>query len=478
MALRNIFFPSWHRSAPAPAPVPASAELVEYRAAPAVRIWIERLVRVAMTLGLLVCAGDVARRGVAEWFYDRQTFVGMRRAVRWCPESARYRAALADALDNSALQGDVREVVRLSEEATQLAPLDARGWARLGAAYEAGGRTTDAGHAYEMAVLLFPRSPEMNWGLGNFLLRQGNTPRALGAFHKVVIGSPAMRRAVYQTAWGASDNSREILDAMIPPRPEILFDYLHYLLETRRLDAAREVWWRLLDGGFSVSQQEALRYLDTFLAGQRSEEAIAAWDALAARAPNLYATHHPDDHGADDHGGDGKQGAANRVTNGGFEFDVLNGGLDWRITPVEGVAARVISGEALEGARCLEVAFAGTHNLEFSHVFELVPVEPATRYLFTARVRAREISSDIGPRFLLRDSGDERRPRAETSAVLGTTNWVELRLEFRTSPETRLIDLRLVRPRSRKFDGRIGGTLWVDDVRVEALRPAARGAPR
>lgn len=427
------------------------------------RFWIERLARIGLTLGLVACAVSVARRGVAEWFYDQQTLEGMRRAVRWCPENARYRSALADALDNSALEGDVNEAVRLGEEATHLAPLDARCWASLGVAYEVGGRTRDAGRAYEKAVLLFPRSPEMNWRLGNFLLRQDDTSRALVAFRKVVIGAPAMRRAAYQTAWGATDNSREILDGMIPAQSEILLDYLRYLLETHRLDAARETWWRLLDGGFPVSQGEAFRYLDALFAAQRSEDAIAAWEALAVRAPNLYATHH--------HTG-------NRVTNGGFEFEVLGGGLDWRIVPVEGAAARVIAGGASEGARCMEVAFAGTHNLEYSHLFEPVPVEPATRYLFTARVRARGITSDSGPRFLLRDSRDDRRLRAETSEVLGSREWSELRLEFRTSPETRLIDLRLVRPRSRKFDGRIGGTLWVDDVRVEALGPAPNGAQR
>lgn len=462
MALRRVFFPTWHPSAASPAHLPVGAELEDLHAVPAGRVWIGRLGRIGLTLGLLACAGDVARRGVAEWFYNLQTLEGLRRAVHWYPESARYLAALADALDNSSFEGDVLGAVRLSEEATRLAPLDARGWARLGAAYEAAGRTADARRAYEKAVVLFPRSPEMNWRLGNFLLRQDNTACALVALRKAVIGSPAMRRAAFQTAWGATDNSREILDGMIPAQPEILLDYLHFLLDTRRLDAARETWWRLLDSGFPVAREEALRYLESLLAGERTEDAIAAWEALSNRAPNLYATHHR---------------IGNRVTNGGFELDVLNGGLDWRIVPVEGATARVVSDGAFEGVWCLEVAFAGTHNVDFGHVFEFVPVEPATRYLFTARVRAREITSDSGPRFLLRDAGDARRLSAETSVVLGSAEWTELRLEFRTSPATRLLDLRLVRPSSRKFDGRIGGTLRVDDVRLVALGPASNGAP-
>ena len=456
MALRDALFPTWHRSASASEPLPIAGGVAEPRARPALYVWIVRVARIGLTIGLAVCAGDVARRGVAEWFYDRQTIEGLRRAVLWVPESARYRAALADALENSPLEGDPREAIRLSEEATHLEPLGARYWARLGAAYEAGGRPADARQAYERALVLYPRSPEMNWRLGNFLLRQDDTARALAAFRTVVIGSPAMRRAVYQTAWGATEDSKQILDGMIPPKPEILLDYLRYLLDTQRLDAARDVWWRMRDGGIPVEQDEAFRYLDALLAAQRMEDAIAAWEALANRAPALYAAHHR---------------SGNRVTNGGFETGVLGGGLDWRLGPVEGATARVTTGDAFEGARCLEIDFAGTDNLEYSQVFQLVPVEPATRYLFTARVRAKEISSDSGPRFLLRDSRDDRLLRAETSAVLGSTAWTEVRLEFRTSPSTRLLDVHLVRPRSRKLDGRIGGTLWVDDVRVVALAP-------
>lgn len=414
-------------------------------------------------LGLLACAGDVGRRGLAEWYYSLQTLDGLRRAVRWCPENARYLAALADALDYSALAGDAGEAVRLSEEAVRLAPLDARGWARLGAAYEAAGRTADAAPAYHKAVVLFPRSPQMNWSLGNFLLRQDDTAGALAAFRKVVTASPAMRRGAFQMAWGATDDSRQILEGMIPQQREVFLDYLRYLLDTGRLDAAREVWWRMLDGGFPMEQPEAFRYIDALLAAQRGEDAMAAWEALAARAPALFATAHR---------------SGNRVTNGGFEFDVLNGGFDWRFVPVEGAAVRVVSGRTVEGERCLEVAFAGARNVDFSHVFQFVPVEPATRYLFTARVRAREITSDSGPRFLLRDAGDARRLHAETSAILGSAEWTELRLEFRTSPATRLLDVRLIRPASRKFDGQIGGTLWVDDVRVEALGPAANTVQR
>jgi len=405
----------------------------------------------------------------------------MRLAVRWDPERASYRAGLADALESSTLEVDLREAVNLNEQATRLEPQGAQYWARLGAAYEADGRTADAARSYQTAVDLFPRSPQMNWLLGNFLLRQDDTAGGLVAFRNVVAGSPAMRRAAYQTAWGATEDSEQILAAMIPTQAEVLADYLQYLVDTRRLDAAREVWRKLLDGGFPLPPGGALRYVDAVVAEQRSADAIAAWEALAAREPNIYAIEHRPQNSQEAQGAT-REARGNRVTNGSFEFDVLGSGLDWRITPAAGVTTRVVAENAFEGARCLELDFAGTHNVEYSHIFELVPVEPDTSYLFTARVRTREISSDQRPRFILRDARDERLLRVETSAVPAISDWTELRTEFRTGPATHLLDLRVVRPQSRKFDGRISGTLWIDDVRMIAVdvatpRVAARQAP-
>jgi tetratricopeptide (TPR) repeat protein len=456
MAFQDTFFPSRHRHPP-PATLPISSKSDYLPAHGTLRVWCERAPRVLLTLGLLACAASAARRGVAEWLFNRQTIAGARLAILWNPQSARYRAALADKLQNSIVESDLAEAVRLSEEATRLEPQVAQYWVRLAAAYEAEGRTSDAVRAYRMAVQLFPLSPDINWQLGNFLLRQDDSVHALGAFRKVIAGSPAMRRATYQTAWGATEDSAQILEIMIPAQRDILADYLRYLLDAGRLDAARPVWWKLMSTGTPPPGQ-ALRYLDAVLARQRTEEAIAAWDALSARAPQLYA---PYPHSL-------QESAGNRVTNAGFEHEVLNGGLDWHILSVDGVDAHVIAGVAFEGARCLELVFAGTANLAYFHVFEFVPVEPGTTYLFTARVRAHEISSDQRPRFLLRDSQDERLLRVETAAVPATSDWTELRVEFRTGPATRVVDVRLFRPQSRKFDGRIGGTLWIDDVRLVA----------
>jgi tetratricopeptide (TPR) repeat protein len=458
-------FPIWHRrgalsSTEVGAPVTPESAAAAKRSHPvagaswsAGSAW-RRAAQAFLTLLLLWGAEEAARRSVAVWYYSQRTVQGLRHAIAWEPGNARYPAELSEALQNSPLGGDPAEAIHLAEEATQLSPRDARAWAVLASAYEAAGRMPDARRAFEQAVRCFPRSPHLNWQLGNFLLRANDPAGALDALRLSLAGDAAMRRAAFDTAWRAEEDPAEILARMIPPQPKILLQYLDYLAEKRRVDAAEAVWLRLLEAGFPFAPQAAFPYLDALLAEQRSVELVSAWDALAKRFPGRIAP---------------RDSRGNRVTNGSFEFDPLNGGLDWRISPVEGAEARIVSENAFAGARCLKIAFAGTHNLLYTEVMQFVPVEPDMRYRLTAQVRAQDLSSDSGLRLLLRDAGDLSQRLGETPAILGTMPWSEVRLEFRTGHATRLLDLRVMRPASHKFYGNIGGTYWLDDVRVEAI---------
>jgi len=415
--------------------------------------------KILLALLLLLGAVQATRRSVAAWYYSQRTVEGLRRAIVWEPGNARYRAELSEALQNSPLGGDVAEAVHLAEEATQLSPRDARAWAVLGSAYEAAGKIADARRAFEQAVRCFPLSPHLNWQLGNFLLRADDPAGALDALRISVAGSAALRWPAFEAAWRAEEDPAEILARMIPPRPKILLEYLNYLAEKRRMDAARAIWLRLIEAGFPFEPQAALPYLENLRVQQREQELVAVWDFLAQRFPGQIAPRDP---------------GGNRVTNGGFEFAAFNGGLDWRISPLEGAEAAIVSENTSAGAHCLRISFSGTRNLNYSDVVQFVPVEPDTRYRLTAQVRAQEISSDSGVRFLLRDAGDLSQQFGESSAILGTLPWSEVRLEFRTGHATRLLDLRVVRPASRKFYGNIAGTLWLDEVRIEAVADSAR----
>ncbi len=417
---------------------------------------LEWALRAGVSLALLCGVYVAAAQAIGVWHFRRGTPEEIRKAIRWDPHNAWYHVALAHLLQMSIEGGDVNEVIGLGETATRLSPHRAWYWVELGGSYEWAGREEEARRAYERAVQLFPNSPAINWKLGNYYLRAGRTSEALRAFHKMLLGDAQNRQPAYDLAWRAEIPAGRILEEMIPANTENLLAYLHYLAETRRMDEAAQVWVRLLGSDARLEPQAAFFYLDALIQHQRVDELRAAWAALGAGRPNRNHSRRPD---------------ANRITNGGFEDEILGGGQDWRIGIAEGVEVSVDNLTFFDGTRSLRIRFEGQRNIEYVHVFQYVPVQPNSRYRFSAYVRTQGITTDSGPRFEIFDAYDPRRFAVATEVLTGTRNWTPQQLEFRSSPETRLLVVRVARAPSHRFDNLISGTVWIDHLSLLPLDP-------
>ncbi len=415
--------------------------------------WLNRLIRTGAFLGLLSAIYMVTTDAIAWWYFRGGTPEALRKALEWNPRNALYYNARAHSLRMSIERADINEVVRLYETATRLSPSRTQYWADLGDGYEWAGRVEDARIAYERARELFPHSPDIKWKLGNFYVRAGKIHEALRALEETVRVAPGMRRPAFDLVWRAGVDAQTIFREMIPAEASIRLDYLNYLAETGRLDRAAEVWARLLADSGELDVQAAFPYLDALIQQQHSEELRAAWGALMKRSRRAIGECFLD---------------GNLITNGSFECESLNGGLDWRVLPCDGVAVGADTLASFHGARSLRLHFEGTQNVAYSHVLQFVPVKPNTLYRFTAYARAEGVTSDSGPRFEIYDAGEKSRLSLASEAVRGTASWSPQQLQFKTGPETRVLVVRLARPASRSFDGRITGTLWVDQVSLHA----------
>jgi len=241
---------------------------------------------------------------------------------------------------------------------------------------------------------------------------------------------------------------------MIPADAPVYFQYLGYLVQTERLEEATRVWNHLLALGLSFEPRAAFPYLDTLIQGGRVDELVAAWTALEERFPTQIRkrTYDP-----------------NLMTNGDFESEILNGGLGWRVRPVEGVVVSVDNLTFFDGTRSLRITFDGKHNVDYRHIVHYIPVKPNALYRFMGYMKVQGVTTDSGLRFELQDAYDRSRLYLETENLVGTSSWSPQQLEFSTGPETRLLLLRIVRPPSRKFDNLIAGTAWVDRVSLHAV---------
>ena len=113
----------------------------------------------------------------------------------------------------------------------------------------------------------------------------------------------------------------------------------------------------------------------------------------------------------------------------------------------------------------LRIRFSGTENVGYRHLTQRVIVEPG-RHRFRARVRTEGVSTDQGVGFSI-FAVDRTSPlKVETALSAGTADWTVVETTFTVPRPTRLLEIQAFRRRSRKFDNKIDGTVWIDDVSI------------
>jgi hypothetical protein len=372
--------------------------------------------------------------------------------MKWDPANPEYYDDLGTMTH---LYGDVRnspEIVQLYETATRLSPHAAQFWADLGAGYDWAGSSNDALQAFQRAQELFPNSPEINWKLANFYVRAGKTPEALSTLRTVLQEDATAGRRVFTLASNATRN-REAILLMLPLQAPFFFDYLNFRMERGEVAGAEEVWARILQLNLPFDLREAFPYLDALIQHKETGQLEDGWSALSSRFPEQIRRPVPD---------------SNLVTNGSFEFDILNGGFDWRITPAEGAAVSLDTAAALMGARALQIKFDGSRNLDYGHVFQYVAVRPNARYRFAGSMRVQGITTDSGPRFQVFDAYNMADLLVTTENLVGTSGWSKQSAQFTTKSDTHLLVIRVARPLSGKFDNQIAGIVWVTGVSLDS----------
>jgi hypothetical protein len=419
-------------------------------------------VRVLLVLCLLYCIYLAARQGIAAWYFRKGTPQAIQTAIKWDPGNPEYYDDLATLTHLYATGGNPGEVVHLCEKATELSPYNAFYWADLASSYEWSGRKNDALRAFTRARALFPNSPEINWKIANFYVRIGKISDSLLLLKAVLLEDPAKERQVFSLASNATGDNQQILQEMLPHTAPLLLDYLDFQVENNRMEPAVQTWATLLELDSPFDPTRAFPYLDALIQHKDVDHLTEAWTALSSRFPREIGA---------------RQSKPNLITNGNFAFAPLNGGLDWRIIPVQSAAVMVDASKAFNGSKSLRINFDGTQNLEYAAVLQYVPVVPNTSYKFSAYMRTQGITTDSGPRFLLQDAYDPAelidvsskaahpiRFSISTENLAGTSDWSPHELEFKTPGITRLLIVRVVRPASHKFDNKLAGTVWIARV--------------
>jgi hypothetical protein len=162
----------------------------------------------------------------------------------------------------------------------------------------------------------------------------------------------------------------------------------------------------------------------------------------------------------------------NLVVNGDFSLPVLNGGFDWLYDKLSDVSLALDPTESHSGHRSLSIIF-DSRGIEDAGIRQLIPVEPNTKYEFSAYFKSEGLEGAGGPRFLVADQFTGSNYFASED-LKDEGFWKQVTGTFHTGPETKLLVLRIQRV---PVGNAIRGKLWISDVRLAQVHLTPEQSP-
>ena len=398
-----------------------------------------------------------ARNAWAEHRAGRLSREGLERATQLEPGNARHWYLLGRYWQYNLDEPDNARAIAAYRQAVKFNPRFPAAWLNLGEAYEAEGNSASAREMFLEAKGVYPISAEAAWRYGNFLLRQGELPAAFVEIRHAVEEEPSRAAEAVSRCWRVAPDIQRILDEVLPPARDVYLDAVKFLTSENEMDAALAVWTRLVRLQPKLKLKDAHNLMELLLQRRNIAAARAVW----SQALELSGTPRPVDP------------ANSLIWDGGFETDVDGTGFSWRIQSPPGTKIHFDDQLQHSGARALSIRFDGTQNVYFEHVCQFVAVEPGTAYEFSAWIRTEALTTDKGAYFHVNSLGNQKSAPAATSELRGTEPWTRLTLRWSSGKDARLAQVCLARSQSQKLDNQISGIVWIDDVALTPVGPAA-----
>jgi hypothetical protein len=331
----------------------------------------------------------------------------------------------------------------LLQEAVRRDPSSPYRWAALGENYLASENTEAARHAMTRAAELGPNVPPILIRAANFHFAVDEPGAAMSYGHRILALIPDYDAVVFALYARMEIPVAAVLASGVPPVRRPAASYFRSQLN-RAPDGELGQVWNWLAAHQWTDDKLASEYVDRLLARRNYRRAVQVWAGHLGTRRGTY----PD---------------GNRLYNGGFEEEFTAAALDWKLRTADGAKAARESGTSRTGTSCLRIDFLGQTNVTFDHVAQSAVVEPGI-YRFRAFLKTNGITTDQGVRFRIADAAAPERFEVITESYTEAHDWTEVNRAIRVPAATRLLTVQVVRQASMKFDNKIRGTAWVDDV--------------
>ena len=295
---------------------------------------------------------------------------------------------------------------------------------------------TTATYCFRRAVELGPHSSPILLRTANFEFQTGLTNDALLRLRRILTDSGEYDTIAFSLFDRLGGSTAGVLGSGLPDARRPAQAYFRHLIARDDFASSNLVWQWMQDRRLT-DKPVGLDWVNFLLSTRH-----------LAQAQSIFV------HEAGQDGGDYPD--KNLLFNGDFKSKPLNSNLDWRITPHSSVAAVVEDG-------ALHVKFTGTENVAYANVMHQ-GILTAGAYVLRAEMRSDKITTNEGVWLQLVDADSPGRLNLRTGPLTGTVPQRAERLNFTIIGEPRLIELRVMRTPSAKFDSRIAGDFWLDRV--------------
>src|SRR6516165_5593993 len=231
------------------------------------------IVLFSVLLGLWLSFSGI-RAAIARNGAEGDTENGLKRAVRLEPENPSYWHLLGRYQQYNLEQPNSALAIQSYQKAIALNPLATDAWLDLGMLYELDGKLDQARDAYLAAKKSYPRSAEVSWRYGNFLLRQGQQVQAYTELRRAIEADPRRAALAFSRAYRSNPNLDEILQQLLPAKQRVYVDVVSEAAGSKQLAVAQTVWAHLI----ALHPRLAIREVDGLVS-----ELLQAGDLSAAR---------------------------------------------------------------------------------------------------------------------------------------------------------------------------------------------------
>jgi hypothetical protein len=227
--------------------------------------------------------------------------------------------------------------------------------------------------------------------------------------------------------------------------PEGFDQFLKELMSAKEQEAALLLWARMEDEDPPPDEETRLRFCQFLLDSGRIQQAKVVWCGTLS---------------------EGCQG----IYDGGLEQPPLNTAFGWRLGRHPDVVVERTAKAPFEGDWCLHLGFSGNKNVAFRHVLRIIPVVPGRTCVLKFARKSRNLTTDEGVFLEVTGHGCEGL-RVRSRPLLGSNEWSMEELEVRVPEGCEAVALAARRKESLKFDNKISGDYWLDDLEWDDKNP-------